>query len=106
MEMYKSHMKFKLDKTSIWNILIKMLKNKTGGYTMTRIKVDDLPEDHKIGRDEMKKVMGGAVLTSFEDPIIGGEALPVFGAGRLTQGITGVNFRTGSPIQYFPGSHW
>ena len=34
-------------------------QNKKEVFTMTRIKIKDLPKDQKISRDEMRKVFGG-----------------------------------------------
>ena len=31
---------------------------------MTKIKIKDLPEDHRITKEEISKVMGGILLTS------------------------------------------
>ena len=50
---------------------------------MARIKIEDLPEDMKISKEEMKKVMGGVEPTTF----------PVITTGSLSKGITGVNLR-------------
>ena len=37
-----------------------------------RIKINDLPKDKKISREEMKKVMGGKWWSIFTAPIGGG----------------------------------
>lgn len=42
---------------------------------MARLKINDLPEDTKVSKEDLKKVMGGVTLTrtyskSFEDPIV------------------------------------
>ena len=52
---------------------------------MTKIKIKDLPKDYKITKEEMSKVMGGALLSSFrgrlysptlQGPIIKGAVAP------------------------------
>lgn len=34
----------------------------------SRIIIRDLPEDEKIGREEMKRVLGGAIRAGFKQP--------------------------------------
>jgi len=33
---------------------------------MSRIKINDLPKDQKIGRDELKRITGGAAYIKFD----------------------------------------
>ncbi|MBN1292859.1 MAG: hypothetical protein JXB48_13545 [Candidatus Latescibacteria bacterium] len=39
---------------------------------MARIKINDLPKDQKVSRDEMKKIRGGLMYLTYND--VSGEA--------------------------------
>jgi len=41
-------------------MVLVLVKNKKGAYIMARIKINDLPKDMKISKEEMKNVVGGA----------------------------------------------
>lgn len=38
---------------------------------MARIKINDLPKDQKVSKDELKKIFGGATLLQNSSPISG-----------------------------------
>lgn len=70
---------------------------------MARIKIQDLPKDMQISEDLMRKVVGGVEPTTF--PVIP-TGSSWFGAGKLPQGISGVNIRDVNPVKYYPGPFW
>ena len=66
---------------------------------MARIKIQDLPTDMKVSKDQMKKVVGGVEPTTF--PVIPTGNLPMF-----DKGIWGVNIRDINPVNFYPGHVW
>ena len=66
---------------------------------MARIKIKDLPEETKVSKDELKKVLGGVLV----EPTAMDRILPTYSFGNLN---TGNLTLSGGKIQFYPGSIW
>jgi hypothetical protein len=70
-------------------ILIKL--NRAEGRNMARIKINDLPENQKVSKEEMKAVYGGVMLkTTSSDSTLNPQNLSMFSKYETENCVAGV----------------